>query len=131
MMQARPVQRMIRGADPHETGDIAEPAHIGIGNVAIPVAIGIIPDRRMRHAAAAPDLGIRPQIAFGDLALGMDQRRFGGQSFHSLAPLPVRTRGTVPRLSAQTPLSSDRISLRRSQPDSVSMKITMMMMSMM
>ena len=97
------VQRVIRRTDPRERRDIGELADPRIGDVGIAVAIGIVAEHRVRHAAAAADLDIGPDAAVGDLAVRVDDR-------------PV---GREPRHQDLRPMS-----LPRSQPESQSMAIT-------
>src|SRR6056297_728815 len=82
MVQAGAFQRVITGPDPHETGDVRELADLRIGDVANPVAIGVIPEAGVLNPAALPDLAPPAEQAVDDLAVRMDQRRICAQSGH-------------------------------------------------
>ncbi len=101
VMHRRRVHRMIRRPDPHKGRDIGELADLRIGNIGVSVAIAVVIQMAVLDPTAAPDLAVAAKSNIRQLAIGVDAGVFGQACHHS--PL---------------------ISLRRNQPEIVSITIT-------
>ena len=114
MVQARPVERMVRRPDPHGGRDVGVLADLRIRDVAEAVAVGVVAEGRMRDPRVRPDLDIPARTA----SVSVQPSWIVGSSVR-------RGIGGPPQCPPSVPL----MSLRRKMPDSQSIAMTMRMMS--
>ena len=97
------------GSAPRPVG--SQLAISGSGEIAGSVAIGVIPDLGMGEARGAPDLDIAPELRVSHFAVRVKEGRIRFETRH------------------QWPASLPAISLRRSQPEKLSIATTIRMIS--
>ena len=88
------VERMVGRTDAHEGRDVREAPDLGVGNVAVAVAVGIVAHRHLMQPDAMADLDVAAKGAALDLAIRLDDR-LRAKPRHDGAPWMIRRRISV------------------------------------
>lgn len=103
MMTRGSLKRMIGRSDTRERGNVREFPDPGVRDIRVAVAIAVIAQAAVLHAAALANFHKGTKFGIGDLAIGVDERLLAQTWHEDYSPL---------------------INLLRNQPDRLSMAMT-------
>ncbi len=73
VMTGRRMKRVVSGPDPGKGRDVRELADLGVCDVGITVAIGVVPKLRVADSAAFANLDISTKPTIGDFAVRVNE----------------------------------------------------------